>query len=71
MKDVKISSVSKQTFAGGNLDFKIGSFNKRKVSDLQPQSRRPKNISKAHAHLTKTVGDDYQTKPYENYLGSK
>ncbi len=71
MSDVKISSVSKQTFKGGEIDFKLNSFNKKKTSDLMPQSRRPKYISKAHQHLTKALGDDYQGKPYENYLGSK
>ena len=71
MNDVKISSVTKQSYRGGDIDFKMKNFNKIKTTDLQPQSRRPKNISKAHELLKSKLGDDYETQPYQNYLGSK
>jgi hypothetical protein len=71
MSDVKMTSVFKQSYRGGEIDFKSKSFNKLKNSELQPQSRRPKNISKAHEHLKAKIGDDYETQPYQNYLGSK
>lgn len=71
MSDVKTTSISKQSFKGGSLDYNSKKFNKLKTNDLQPQSRRPKNISKAHEHLKSKIGDDYETQPYQNYLGSK
>ena len=71
MEGVKFTSSAKQAFQGGEIDFKIDSFNKKKNADLQPQSRRPDNVSKAHAHLKEKVGDDYKTKPYDNFLPSK
>ncbi len=70
MKDIKPTSTTKMSYRGGEIDFKSNSFNKIKTSELQPQSRRPKYISKAHQHLKK-LGDDYETQPYPNYLGSK
>ena len=70
MSDVKIASVSKQTFKGGQIDFELKTYNKRNTYEIMPQSRRPKNISKAHAHLKK-MNEDYETKPYDNFLGAK
>jgi hypothetical protein len=70
MNDVKIASVSKQTYKGGKIDFELKTFNKRNTHEIMPQSRRPKNISKAHAHLKK-MNEDYETKPYDNFLGAK
>jgi hypothetical protein len=70
MSDVKMASVTKQTYRGGEIDFEMKANNKRKTQEIMPQSRRPKNISKAHAHLKK-ANDDYETKPYDNFLGAK
>lgn len=73
MNDVKITSTMKQSFRGGNIDFKreIPAKEKTTVVDLMPQARRPKAISKAHQHLSNTLGKDYEKEPYQNYLGSK
>lgn len=51
MKDVKLCSDFKDSFKGGNMDFQIKDYNRTKTIDLMPQSRRPKAISKAYAHL--------------------
>ena len=71
MEDIKLTSTAKQSYKGGEIDFKINSFNKKKNPELQPQSRRPEDVSKAHAYLKEKVGDDYKTKPYDNFLPSK
>jgi hypothetical protein len=71
MSDIKLVSTMKQSFKGGNMDFKLKTNNKTKNIDLQPQSRRPKALSKAHKHLTEAIGKDYEKEPYQNYLGSK
>ena len=41
----------KQTYKGGDYDFKVNDYNRTKNINLMPQSRRPKAISKAYAHL--------------------
>ena len=37
MSDIKIESVSRSTYKGGNYDLQINEYNKRKTIDLQPQ----------------------------------
>ncbi len=71
MNNVKITSTMKQSYRGGNLDFKREVVNKPRSHELMPQARRPKAISKAHQHLSNTIGKDYEREPYQNYLGSK
>jgi len=71
MDDVKIVSAQRQSFKGGNLDERMTSNNKLKTPDLQPFPRRPLAESKAHVHKKEKLGDDYKTKPYDNFLGSK
>ncbi len=71
MDGIQITSSSKRVFQGGEIDFKINAFNKKKNPELLPQSRRPDNISKAHAHLKEKLGDDYKTRPHDNFLPSK
>jgi len=71
MDDVKIISAQRQSFKGGNLDERITSNNKLKTSEIQPFSRRPMGESKAHVYKKEKLGDDYKTKPYDNFLGSK
>lgn len=71
MNDIKLTSTAKQAFKGGNIDFSIIKNNRTQKAELQPQSRRPKPNSKAHAHLSEALGKDYEKEPYSNYLGSK
>jgi len=71
MSDIKLVSNNKQSYKGGVIDFKQNTNNKTKFADLQPQSRRPYALSKAHKHLTEAIGKDYEKEPYQNYLGSK
>jgi hypothetical protein len=59
MKDIKLMSTMKQSYKGGYYDIRISENNKRKVTELQPQSRRPKAISKAHAFKLEKLGPDY------------
>lgn len=49
MSEVKLTSTMKNSYKGGNLDFMISKNNVKKHTELLPQSRRPKNISKAYA----------------------
>jgi hypothetical protein len=51
MSDVKITSTFKQTFQGGSIDMKVDHNNRRKYTELMPQSRRPIAYSKAFEHL--------------------
>lgn len=51
MKDVELGSVSKMSYVGPSYDFRETAYNKRKSNALMPQTRRPKAISKAYAHL--------------------
>jgi hypothetical protein len=59
----------KQNFRGGTIDYDSKVFNRLVVPDLQPQSRRPKVLSKAMAHLKEKRGDDFESQPYDNFLG--
>jgi hypothetical protein len=62
MSNVKLTTTMRQCYKGGGYDLKISTNNKRKVSELMPQSRRPKVISKAHAHLSEALGPDYENR---------
>ena len=55
MSDVKIDSVSKMQYIGPSYDILETQYNKRKNTELMPQTRRPQKISKAYAFL-KTQG---------------
>ena len=71
MKDIKVISNSKQSYRGGEIDFRLDKFKKQEDVDLMPQPRRPMATSIANKHLKEKLGDDYETRPYDNYLGSK
>ena len=51
MSYVKIDSVSKMQYLGPSYDILETQYNKRKTTELMPQTRRPKKISKAYAFL--------------------
>ena len=51
MSDVKIDSVSKMQYLGPYYDILETKYNKRKNTELMPQTRRPQKISKAYAFL--------------------
>jgi hypothetical protein len=51
MKDVKIETIAKQSFRGGEIDFKSDAHNKKESKELISQSRRPKALSKAYKFL--------------------
>lgn len=68
MDNIKIKSEYKNNFIGNSYDIKVNSFNKRKESELLPQSRRPKALSIAHKHLLETRGDNYENEPYDNLM---
>ncbi|MCQ2816440.1 MAG: hypothetical protein MJ252_04150 [archaeon] len=51
MSDIKIESVNKSSYTGGSYDILIKDYNKRKTSELMPQTRRPQKLSKAYAFL--------------------
>ncbi len=51
MSDVKIDSVSKMQYIGPSYDILETQYNKRKTTEIMPQTRRPKKISKAYAFL--------------------
>ena len=51
MSDVKIDSVSKMQYLGPSYDILETLYNKRKNTELMPQTRRPQKISKAYAFL--------------------
>ena len=52
MNDVNIyESVSQMKYYGPSYDILETQYNKRKNSELMPQTRRPKAISKAYAFL--------------------
>jgi len=51
MKDIRIDSVAKQSFRGGEIDFKSDTHKKRESKELIPQPRRPKALSKAYKFL--------------------
>ena len=71
MENVKLTSTMKQNYRGGNIDFAFKTYNRIQKPELQPQSRRPKALSKAYAHLKEKKGDDFESQPYDNFLGSK
>lgn len=71
MEDVKIESEMKNKYRGYNIDMTLKDFNKRNETELLPQSRRPKAISIAHKKLVEARGENYETEPYDNFLGSK
>ncbi len=71
MDEIKIVSASRQSYKGGIIDERTSDYNKIKTTELQPFPRRPTGESKAHILKKEKLGDDYKTKPYENYLGSK
>lgn len=71
MEHIKIQSEFKDKFKGKNIDITLKQFNKIDESELLPQSRRPKAISKAHKHLSETRGENYEVEPYDNFLGAK
>ena len=71
MENVKLTSTMKQNFRGGKIDYDFKVFNRLQVPDLQSQSRRPKALSKAYAHMKEKKGDDFESQPYDNFLGSK
>jgi len=51
MSDDKIDSVSKMQYLGPSYDILETQYNKRKNTELMPQTRRPQKISKAYAFL--------------------
>jgi hypothetical protein len=51
MKDIKVESCARQSFRGGEIDFKLDAYKKKTCPDLLVQSRRPKAISKAYKLL--------------------
>ena len=51
MSDIKIESNNSASYKGGSYDILIKDFNKRKTSELMPQTRRPQALSKAYAFL--------------------
>ena len=51
MSDVKIDSVSKMQYLGPSYAILETKYNKRKTTELMPQTRRPQKISKAYAFL--------------------
>jgi len=71
MDNVILTSTMRQNYKGGKIDYDFKVFNKQVVPDLQPQSRRPKVLSKAYAYLKEKKGDDFESQPYDNFLGSK
>lgn len=71
MDQVKLTSTMKQNFRGGKIDFDMKAYNRNLNPELQPQSRRPKALSKAYAYLKEKKGDDFESQPYDNFLGSK
>ncbi len=71
MDNIKLTSTMKQNFRGGKIDYDFKNFNRLLIPDLQPQSRRPKALSKAFLHLKEKRGDDFESQPYDNFLGNK
>lgn len=69
MENIKIKSEMKNNYYWKNLDLMIKSNNKRKESELLPQTRRPKAISEAHKKLVEARGENYEIEPYDNFLG--
>ena len=53
MNDLQIDSVNRSAFKGGNIDILNQTYNKRKTSELMPQTRRPQALSKAYKFLVK------------------
>ena len=51
MSDIKIESVNRSAYKGGSYDILVKDYNKRKTTDLMPQTRRPQKLSKAYAFL--------------------
>ena len=49
MSDIKIESVNRSAYKGGSYDILVKDYNKRKTTDLMPQTRRPQKLSKAYA----------------------
>ena len=70
MDDIKLTTTFKQSYKGGDIDFRVTLNNKRNESELMPQARRPKAISLAHKYKVENIGKDYDVEPYQNYLGS-
>jgi hypothetical protein len=71
MENVKLTSTSRQSYKGGKIDMDFKEDNRNTDLGLQPQSRRPKALSKAYAHLKEKRGDDFESQPYDNFLGGK
>ncbi len=59
----------RQNYRGGQIDYDSKVFNKQFIPDLQAQSRRPKALSKAYVHLKEKRGEDFESQPYDNFLG--
>ena len=55
MSDIKIESVNRSAYKGGSYDILVKDYNKRKTTDLMPQTRRPQKLSKAYAFLKEQV----------------
>ena len=51
MKDIKIETVAKQSYKGGEIDFKSDAHKKKQSNELTAQPRRPKELSKAYKFL--------------------
>merc|ERR1711976_407877 len=59
MKDVNFISTTKNSYQGGKLDFKIEHPKKPTPTEIMPQTRRPKAISKTKAHFDEKMGAGY------------
>ena len=71
MENVKLTSHSRQTYRGGQIDLDFKDSNRNTDLGLQPQSRRPKALSKAYARMKELKGEDFENQPYDNFLGAK
>lgn len=71
MENVLLTSHSRQTYKGGKIDMEFKQYYSNTNKDLQPQSRRPKALSKAYARMKEIRGDDFESQPYDNFLGGK
>lgn len=71
MENVKLTSTSRQNYQGGKIDMDFKDDNRNTDLGLQPQSRRPKALSKAFARMKEIRGDDFESQPYDNFLGGK
>ena len=71
MDNVKLTSTSRQTYRGGQIDMDFKEDRRNTNLNLLPQSRRPKALSKAYARMKEIKGDDFESQPYDNFLGGK